>query len=631
MEKEELREELLKQVGGEAAGLSTEVGSGILLDKVTAPLLVSPIPGSRLAYGVINFGGGVVSNYAAQKLRGEEDINYGELITSGAFGVIPGTSLRFAKHMNPNRAKIANRILGKSDTIHRGVAGGIGTGVLGEYLETGWNERKLPSAGDVATGAVVGGTLGGAFSSLSKLRLKYKGKSVDEVNKTITKRERSQLSPLRKRVLTAQRKYLETGDNTEVLMALEELAEANFNFEKSQGLHQGIVDYTHYKEGSKKLRNSLEDLIDGEDPFFTIRHLPDSRKIALNKFIRGYEGRERTNNRLREYMISEQEKGRWTGKQTSSAMRKLAGFIHLEDVVHKTPTGNRREMGLYSIAKLVNSELSQVATKDNTVRRLTVDDVYEYLREQVEGDTELRKALKRLNAYHNIPEIEAINKTIEELKQSGRFTKRTARRLRRALEHAKKKKTFEKGHKEALHNIFLKYTTGGNRLSNMYIQAKDTRKMQNLLGEDITIPGNRALSDKDLPLYTLIKLKGSTRDLKEDFVKTIMPKHFPSESIHEPYWEAAEIMYRNGMDEVEKFFHRDGDYHANVSGYSIALTNGIFEMIKAAEDLDIDADLFEDRFILQIKGIHKDTATHLLNIYTSTINKTLNDLNIKKR
>ena len=66
--------------GGEVAGLTTEVGSGILLDKVTAPLLVSPIPGSRLAYGVINFGGGVVSNYAAQKLRGEEDINYGCLL-----------------------------------------------------------------------------------------------------------------------------------------------------------------------------------------------------------------------------------------------------------------------------------------------------------------------------------------------------------------------------------------------------------------------------------------------------------------------------------------------------------------------------------------------------------------------
>jgi len=105
MEKEELREELLKQVGGEAAGLSAEVGSGILLDKATAPLLVSPIPGSRLAYGAINFAGGVASNYAAQKLRGEEDINYGELVTSGAFGVIPGTSLRFAKHMNPNRAR----------------------------------------------------------------------------------------------------------------------------------------------------------------------------------------------------------------------------------------------------------------------------------------------------------------------------------------------------------------------------------------------------------------------------------------------------------------------------------------------------------------------------------------------
>ena len=63
--------------GGEVAGLATEVGTGLALDKATAPLLVSPIPGSRIAYGAINFAGGVASNYAAQKLRGEEDINYG--------------------------------------------------------------------------------------------------------------------------------------------------------------------------------------------------------------------------------------------------------------------------------------------------------------------------------------------------------------------------------------------------------------------------------------------------------------------------------------------------------------------------------------------------------------------------
>tara|TARA_R100001082_G_scaffold45870_1_gene24453 strand:- start:75 stop:545 length:471 start_codon:yes stop_codon:yes gene_type:complete len=151
----------------------------------------------------------------------------------------------------------------------------------------------------------------------------------------------------------------------------------------------------------------------------------------------------------------------------------------------------------------------------------------------------------------------------------------------------------------------------------------------NLLGEVIEVKGNTSLSDKDLPLYTLTKLKGSRKNLKEDFIKSVMPKAFPDDSIHEPYWEAAEILYRNGMDKVANLIPRDQDYHANLAAYSIAVTNGIYEMIMTAEALDIGADLFEDRFIIGVTGINKDIAAHLKNVRMEAFRKTLEDLNVK--
>ena len=53
----------------------------IALDKVTAPLLVAPVPGARPLYFGINFVGGVGLNIAAQKARGEDNFNYHDYVS----------------------------------------------------------------------------------------------------------------------------------------------------------------------------------------------------------------------------------------------------------------------------------------------------------------------------------------------------------------------------------------------------------------------------------------------------------------------------------------------------------------------------------------------------------------------
>ena len=72
----------------QAAGIGLEIGGGIATDYATAPLLLGG-PFGIGAYGVLNFGSGFGTNIAAQKTRGNEDIDYGEAIAAGLIQMIP--------------------------------------------------------------------------------------------------------------------------------------------------------------------------------------------------------------------------------------------------------------------------------------------------------------------------------------------------------------------------------------------------------------------------------------------------------------------------------------------------------------------------------------------------------------
>tara|TARA_R100000152_G_C6769103_1_gene194819 strand:+ start:154 stop:1932 length:1779 start_codon:yes stop_codon:yes gene_type:complete len=141
----------------QSAGLGTEVGAGLALDAKTSKLLLGG-PWGWAAYGAINFGGGASANIAAQKLRGEEKLNWGEVISSGLLGIIPFTSLRFGKK--------ATQLVGKQGSVRRAITGGAGLGASDRFIQSGINEGELPSAGDVATGALTGGAFGGGFQQI---------------------------------------------------------------------------------------------------------------------------------------------------------------------------------------------------------------------------------------------------------------------------------------------------------------------------------------------------------------------------------------------------------------------------------------------------------------------------------
>ena len=150
MENEELKKRIL--------GMTTEIGGGIGTDFATTGLLAGG-PAGVFAYGLINFGQGAYTNYLVQKhLYGNENINWGEVISSGGMGMIPfsqiGASAKAAKYV------------GAAGSVKRGLVSGAGVGLAGEQLRVGIDEKRLLNPLEAGVAVGIGGGLVGALPAL---------------------------------------------------------------------------------------------------------------------------------------------------------------------------------------------------------------------------------------------------------------------------------------------------------------------------------------------------------------------------------------------------------------------------------------------------------------------------------
>ena len=147
-------------------GIGTEVGGGIGFDFLTAgllnPLTLAKTGGlSALAYGALNFGQGAYTNYLVQKhLYGNDEINWGEVVGSGAAGAIP--------FMNIGASKGAAKVVGQAGSIKRGLVGGGLMGVAGEQTRVGIDEQRFLSPIEAATSFGVGGAVGGTTQTIRR-------------------------------------------------------------------------------------------------------------------------------------------------------------------------------------------------------------------------------------------------------------------------------------------------------------------------------------------------------------------------------------------------------------------------------------------------------------------------------
>ena len=158
------RSNLIDQIDGKyktAIGITGEVGAGIATDAATTPLLAMG-PLGWAGYGAINFGQGAYANYLAQKYAYDRsNVNWGEVISSGLFSIIP--------FMNVGVGKGASKFVGKAGTLQRGIVGGALTGLAGEQVRVGIDEQRFLDPLEASIAAGVGGGLSGGLTQLSKL------------------------------------------------------------------------------------------------------------------------------------------------------------------------------------------------------------------------------------------------------------------------------------------------------------------------------------------------------------------------------------------------------------------------------------------------------------------------------
>ena len=142
-------------------GATAEIGGGIGIDFLTGSLLnpatVASTKGlSILAYAGINGFQGAYTNYLVQKhLYGEENVRWGEIISSGALSAVPFMNLKAGKN-------VAN-IVGDANTLRRGIVGGAGFGLAGEQLRVGIDEKEFLDPIEASMAIALGGGIGGAF------------------------------------------------------------------------------------------------------------------------------------------------------------------------------------------------------------------------------------------------------------------------------------------------------------------------------------------------------------------------------------------------------------------------------------------------------------------------------------
>ena len=155
----EENEEDEPDAGDIAKGVSFEVAAGLATDNFTRGLL-NPVFGPKgiALYGIANFVSGSVANLIAQRLRGESNISIGEILSSGAAGIIPGTTAKVGKNLT--------RVVGKAGTVKRAaIAGGL-TGVGAEALRVGIDEKRLLDFQEAMLGGAVGGTASAGMQKL---------------------------------------------------------------------------------------------------------------------------------------------------------------------------------------------------------------------------------------------------------------------------------------------------------------------------------------------------------------------------------------------------------------------------------------------------------------------------------
>jgi len=156
--------------GEVAKGVGFEIAAGLATDIATKPLLALPP-----LYALANFVSGAAANLIAQKLRGETKLSLGEILGSGAVGIIPGSQIETGKTLS--------RIVGEAASRQRVFLSGAAQGIGSEAIRIGIDEQRLLTAKEAAFAGGTGGLVSQGFMEI----LNARKPALDYINRVLTK------------------------------------------------------------------------------------------------------------------------------------------------------------------------------------------------------------------------------------------------------------------------------------------------------------------------------------------------------------------------------------------------------------------------------------------------------------
>ena len=156
--------------GEVAKGIGFEIAAGLATDIATKPLLALPP-----LYALANFVSGAAANLIAQKLRGETKLSLGEILGSGAVGIIPGSQIKTGKTLS--------KIVGEAASGQRVLVSGAAQGIGAESIRVGIDEQRLLTAKEAALAGGTGGLVSRGFMEI----LNARKPALDYINRVLTK------------------------------------------------------------------------------------------------------------------------------------------------------------------------------------------------------------------------------------------------------------------------------------------------------------------------------------------------------------------------------------------------------------------------------------------------------------
>ena len=610
---EVLRNNLNSQINNQGvrnvAGATYEITSGLAFDAATAPLGLAPP-----LYAALNFGEGSINNIVAQKIRGRKwnEIDWNEVISSGVLGIVPLSQLRAAKYLKKPVAETVEKVVGKQDTLQRYIASGAITGGGDVTIRSGL-AGEAPSPENLAAGTVGGAVIGGTLSPL----LKQLSKTVTGIvqQKRVSKAEAALLS-----------KQLEMQERTQgdfSKLTQEDGAELRrllWNVGKEKGEYKGFASYETYLVRTRHIQGNLQNNIDGEDSFWApLKRLKESanpkdqeKYTEINEFLEGKVSKkgERYGGYFKQEEANEILKARaeeaFAAGRKVEGYRRVAGFLPLKD---RTYPSGKVELGLESIARK---------------HGYTIEDVHKYIVDQEEGNKYLHAMISELNERNRNKQVNILEELYNLKERMGKAGFRTTQPWFKIYKDLLKKAKLDKyqfGHKESLWMHWVNELSGGNRVTNTYVQSRGNWSYVDFYGKRHIVKGNTSLGARDDdPIFTLVKLQGASENLEDDFRKYMMPMASTS-SIPEEYEDLGRVFYRNLMAEVK--LDLDGglsseEYHAELGRHSIAITQALHVMFRKADDLNIPEMVLDDDVRLKIpakviyEGLDSQTQKELL-------------------